>query len=354
MKILFILPSLANKGPIIVVKDIIERLNFDNVSEIKVFFFDDIREVVFRCPVQRISFNEKIDFDHFDIIHTHMFRPDLYIFKNKILGNIKRAKTISTLHQYNYINLQYDFKSKFIAFFVSKVWNVLLLKYDHVVCLSDDMKKYYQQQLIFNKKISYIYNGRATRNLNEVTIQDEIFGCIPNNSIIIGTSCLLTARKGLEQVINIMPKIENLYFIILGNGVEEDNLKTLANDLKVNERCKFMGFKSNPFDYYKFFDIFVLPSRGEGFPLALLEAASMKKAILSSNLSICEEAFTKEEIVFFELDNSEDLKNKILYAYENKVKFENNVYKKFLNSYTSQIMSENYLNLYQGLLNAKN
>lgn len=355
MKIALMLPSLAKKGPILVAKDIVDNLTTnDYIKEIVVFYFDAKVEVDFPCQTKKISFKDKIDFDYFDIIHSHMLRPDLYLFKNKLLGNIKKAKIISTLHQYNYINLQYDFKNKFKAYIVSKLWNLFLSKHDFIVCLSKDMKKYYENQIfIDNTKLKYIYNGRPIQNLESFTNKDEIFQKIPNKSIVIGTSCLLTARKGLEQVIKVLPKIPNLYFVVLGSGIEENNLKSLASELSVLDRCLFLGFKSNPFEYYKYFDIFILPSRGEGFPLALLEAASMKKAIICSNLDVCKEAFTDNEISFFKLDDLEDLKSKILFTYHNKINFENNVYKAFLQKYTSEIMAKNYLELYKEVINLR-
>jgi len=352
MKIAFILPSLANKGPIIVVKDIVDNLVTNPiVQNIVVFYFDEKVEVHFPCETKKISFKDKIDFDYFDVIHSHMLRPDLYLFKNKLLGNIKKSKLITTLHQYNYINLQYDFGNKFKAYIVSKIWNLFLLKHDRIVCLSEDMKKYYEKQIfITNKKLNFIYNGRPIQNLESYSKKDEIFHKIPTDSIIIGTSCLLTKRKGLEQVIKILPRISNLYFIILGNGKEEENLKNLSISLGVSERCIFLGFKSNPFEYYKYFDLFILPSRGEGFPLSLLEAASMKKAIVTSDLDICKEVFNESEIATFKLDDLEDLKNKILFAYQNKEKLENNVYKAYLEKFTSEIMAKNYLELYKEVI----
>lgn len=356
MKIAFILPSLAKKGPIIVAKDIIDVLiNYEEITKIVVYYFDDIVELNFACTTEKIRFNEKIDFDYFDIIHTHMLRPDLYIFKNKLLGNIKKAKIVTTLHQYNFVNLQYELNSKIKAYFVSQIWNIFLSKHDSIVTLSKDMMSYYQKQLLVNKnKLEFIYNGRPIQDIDNYTVKDDIFDSIPPNSIIIGTSCLLTKRKGLEQVIKVMPQIPNLYFMVLGNGVEESNLKKLAESLDVDNRCIFLGFKNNPFNYYKYFDIFILPSRGEGFPLALLEAASMKKAIISSNLNICKEAFTEKEIAFFELDNLQDLKDKILFAYKNKNYFEKNVHKAFMVKYSSEVMGNNYLKLYKQISSTYN
>ena len=93
MRVAFILPSLANKGPIIVARDIVNELSKKDDIECKVFYFDDITELTFACPVKKISFISKINFEEFDIIHSHMLRPDLYAaFK---LKRSKKTKIIS-------------------------------------------------------------------------------------------------------------------------------------------------------------------------------------------------------------------------------------------------------------------
>jgi glycosyltransferase involved in cell wall biosynthesis len=349
MKIAFILPSLAKKGPIIVVKDIVDNLVTNPiVQNIVIFYFDDKVEVDFPCQTKKINFKEKINFDSFDIIHSHMLRPDLYLFKNKLFGNIKKSKLITTLHQYNDINLQYDLQNKVIAFLASRIWILALIPFGKVVVLSKHMKDYYEKEFLFNKKIQYIYNGRPIQNFKyKKSLDLENF---PKNSIVIGTSARLSSIKGLEQIIKIMPKIYNLYFIIFGDGEEKQNLITIANDLNVLDKCIFMGFINDPHLYYQYIDLFVLPSRREGFPLSLLEAASMKKAIVTSDLDICKEAFSNEEISTFKLDDLDDLKNKILETYQNKTTFENNVYKAFSEKYTSNIMANNYLNMYKELV----
>jgi len=351
MKIAFIVPSLSQRGPIIVVRDIVDKIICKGEDEICVFYFDDIIELKFSCEVKRIEFTKKINFDDFDIIHSHGIRPDLYVFINKILGNIKRAKTVSTLHQYNYIQLKFELKNKWKAYIASNLWNLFLSKHDLIICLSRDMKKYYESQIFINSnKLRYVYNGRPNLKLNNFNSSYEIFNKIPKDYIVLGTSCLITKRKGLEQVIKVLPDMPNLYFVIVGNGEEEKELKFLTHSLNVENRCVFLGFQKNPIEYYKYFDIFILPSRAEGFPLSLIEAASAKKAIIVSNLDVFKEIFTENEVSFFTLDNLEDLKNKIIYTYNNKINFENNVYKAFLDKYTSDIMANNYLRLYLQLL----
>ena len=68
MKIAYILPSLANKGPIIVAKDLVNVMS-KHGHECFVFYFDDKNQLHFQCPTQRIKMNTFIDFNSYDIIH---------------------------------------------------------------------------------------------------------------------------------------------------------------------------------------------------------------------------------------------------------------------------------------------
>ena len=81
MKIAYILPSLRNQGPIIVVKNIVDYLVEQGI-EIDVFYFDDFPSAMyFNCPVEKITMKAPIDFEKYDIIHSHCLRPDMYVAK---------------------------------------------------------------------------------------------------------------------------------------------------------------------------------------------------------------------------------------------------------------------------------
>src|SRR6185436_2262196 len=104
MKIAYILTKLANQGPVIVAKDIIENIK-ENVDLIDVYYFDDVSEVDFDCNIYRIGLFDKIDFSKYDIVHSHMLRPDFYVWFHRKKSNNKTI-FISTLHQNIYDNLK--------------------------------------------------------------------------------------------------------------------------------------------------------------------------------------------------------------------------------------------------------
>lgn len=82
--------------------------------------------------------------------------------------------------------------------------------------------------------------------------------------------------KGFDVLIDAFSKIDvdNIDLIILGDGTEYKNLQAQIEKLNLTDRVKLPGFKSNLQDYYNQAELFVLSSRNEGYPVALIEAMS--------------------------------------------------------------------------------
>ena len=70
---------------------------------------------------------------------------------------------------------------------------------------------------------------------------------------------------------------------ILGQGSELHRLQHLADELGIGHQVKFLGFKENPLGYLKNALFFVLSSKSEGFPNALLEAMALGKAVIATD-----------------------------------------------------------------------
>ena len=347
MKIAYIIPSLAQKGPIIVVHDIVcSLLKIKDVSCIDIYYFDDIHDIKFPCRTTKISLKDKIDFDKYDIIHSHMLRPDFYVFLNKLKGNIKIAKTITTIHQFNYQNLKHDFNNSLKAYITSKLWELILIKKDLIITLTKEMQNFYKNLLpLRNKKIIYIYNGRTFNHSHSTRPPQS-----NNKKINIGTSCLLTKRKGIDQVLRVLPYIENVQYHIAGNGQEMENLKNLAAELGITEKVIFHGFLNDINSFLSNLDIFIFPSKSEGFSLSLLEAAAYKLPIIASDIPNFREIFTENEISFFKLDDKYSLINAIDICMKNMPHFSAASYKKYKLCYTAEKMSLNYYKEYKKLL----
>lgn len=84
--------------------------------------------------------------------------------------------------------------------------------------------------------------------------------------------------KGQDRVITAIPALVeqglDVVYVVLGDGDDRPRLESLARDMGVAERVRFMGAVAGDVlvDAYRMADLFVMPSTGEGFGIAYLEA----------------------------------------------------------------------------------
>lgn len=347
ISVAIIIPSLANMGPISVARDIVSNI-INKVKYVKVFYFDSILELNFECETEKITFFEKIDFDKFDVVHTHGLRPDLYLTYHRP----KKIRKVSTLHSNVFNDLIY-LHGKTKGWLAAKIW-VTMLSHHKIVVLSNKLKEYYKP-IISNsdKRLETIYNGResplGSNYKLDISEQQSIEQLRSKVQIVVGVVSVLTKLKGVKQVIEALSQNEHIGALILGDGVDKEYLENYASLLKVSDRAVFLGYKNNPSFYHQFFDVFTLTSYSEGMPLGLLEAIQMKTPSVVSNLDIYQELFTPEEVITYELENIEDLVEKILFANANSESLTAKAMEKVRHNYTPQIMAERYLKTYEGL-----
>ncbi len=342
MKIAYLVPYISQSGPVNVVKYLCEELK--KKHDVEVFYFKNIKKVTFPVSTHKIGFFEKIDFDKYDVIHSHGVLPDAYVWLHR--RSIKKAKTVTTLH--NYVKEDYKYAYNPIkAFVLAKVWNIVTSKHDQVVVLSQDAVDYYKD-FWKNKNITYVYNGIPPNTV--IGQRHKQFS--GDNNIKIGGigSGDITKRKGFDQVVKALKNLPNYSFFIAGIGQEVENLKHLADKTGVGSRVHFVGFQENISSFIEEMSIFVIPSRSEGFSLVLQEIARQKKPAVCSNIPIFKELLTSKEVNFFELEDTHSLSDAIQQIAVKKEEYANSLYEKYLASYTAKKMSENYLNLYKNLI----
>lgn len=96
------------------------------------------------------------------------------------------------------------------------------------------------------------------------------------SELVIGTVTRLQPEKGGEEFIRmaalVVPHIPEVSFEIVGDGWERPALERLATELGVGGQVHFRGFQEDVSSWYARFHLFVLSSRQESMPLALMEA----------------------------------------------------------------------------------
>ncbi len=162
---------------------------------------------------------------------------------------------------------------------------------DLYITVSENDRQSLLRSNIPNEKIELIYNAvnANSQNLPNNTDLRRQYS-IPQNSIICIAVGRLVAIKGFDiliQTAHLLGKqLKNVHFLIVGDGQCKAELADQVNALGVNKSVTFAGYQDHEtvLSFVKSSDIFIMPSRYEGTPIALLEAASLGIPVIASNV----------------------------------------------------------------------
>ena len=106
----------------------------------------------------------------------------------------------------------------------------------------------------------------------------------PAGKLFLFVGRLDEESKRLSRLFESFSKIndKNTFLWIVGDGPSKDEYLSLVKDLKIDQRIKFLGKKSNPYPYILMCDIVVLTSDYEGFPVICMESIILNKPFLST------------------------------------------------------------------------
>lgn len=109
-----------------------------------------------------------------------------------------------------------------------------------------------------------------------------------SGATIIGTVCRLTPPKNIDGAIRICSTLIkqgfDIQWIVIGDGEERDNLTRLISEYDLENNFYLLGADSNPYPYIKLCDLYVQPSRWEGFGITVAEAKVLCKPIITSGI----------------------------------------------------------------------
>jgi glycosyltransferase involved in cell wall biosynthesis len=93
--------------------------------------------------------------------------------------------------------------------------------------------------------------------------------------------------KGFDETLEVLRELpEDVVYVIAGGGNDFIRLQRKAHDLGVSDRVVFTGLfaESDKPDLYNLADVYVMPSRGEGFGFVFLEAMACGVPVIGSKL----------------------------------------------------------------------
>jgi glycosyltransferase involved in cell wall biosynthesis len=116
---------------------------------------------------------------------------------------------------------------------------------------------------------------------------------VQETSILIGLIGRIDPGKGQKEAIQAMPEILRVFpesrLVIVGEVTQGEHkgylekLKALTEELGIDKKVIWAGFRENIPQVLKDLDIFLMPSYQESFGKVLIEAMSMKIPVIATN-----------------------------------------------------------------------
>ncbi|MCD6329730.1 MAG: glycosyltransferase family 4 protein [Candidatus Cloacimonetes bacterium] len=304
-----------------------------------------------RIFVQFYKFFRK---ERFDIVHTHSSKTG---FIGRIAAKLAGVKIIiHTIHGFPF----HPYQSKPVRLFYQNLERIAGIFCDTAVSVNSfERELAIRKYLIKKKKIVTIYNGiRGLVSHNPIKRME--LG-IDDNNIIVGSVSRFSEQKNIlnliKVAIDIVKNEQNITFIFIGDGEYFNQALQLVREAGVEANIRLIGWKSNVEDWYDLFDIVVLYSKWEGLSLTILEAMSMKKPLIASDIKGNNELIIDGQNGYLiKIDDHKDLTKKIHTLSKDTLtqnKFGAESYKIFLENYTLDRFAGSYKVLYQKLIKKK-
>lgn len=208
-------------------------------------------------------FRKKVNNEVYDIAIAFL-ESDTSIFVSQ---KIKARKKISWMH------VHYS-KAGFMSVFDRKMYKA----FDKIVTVSEECRNAFVSSFnAIEDKVVYIPNilsEKYVRTMMKCDISDQL----PPHQLNVVTTCRIDINhKGLDRAIRAIADIQknnaiNFRWFIIGDGPDYSLLSKMIIANNLSNNVNLLGNRINPFPYYLNANLFFLPSRYEGRPMAVDEA----------------------------------------------------------------------------------
>ncbi|WP_378187144.1 glycosyltransferase family 4 protein [Aquimarina sp. W85] len=284
-----------------------------------------------------------------DLIHIHdpsaillailadkFYNLPPFVFSKKTSFPIKQRK--KTLFKYNYPKIK------------------------KVLCVSDETKRIAADGFYDNNKLITIYHGTNLQSKSDQTpfLLRERYTIKPEIKII-GNIANHIRAKHLDTWIDVADQIINknhrrdFFFIQIGTFTDRtDALVNRMKALKLENNMAFLGYTPNASNFIPQFDISLITSQSEGIPQVIYESLYHKTPVISTDVGGIPEVIQNNfNGLLSPMHEPEKLAQHIVNLSDNKElqsTFTENGYIKLINTFTTQNMASQTLQVYKNIL----
>jgi glycosyltransferase involved in cell wall biosynthesis len=216
-----------------------------------------------------------------DIVHAHEYKTDLLAL---LLGWRTGVIPLATVHGWT----GQSTRERILYYPLDKR---ILARYPRVIAVSSEIRR----QLVVGgcapERVNVLLNSIDPRAFCRVASHRagvrESLG-LKSHQIVIGAVGRLERQKRfdllLEAIAPLMADADSLQLVIVGDGSLRRELVDQATELKISDRCRFLGQREDIANLHHAFDLYVQSSEYEGTPNSVLEAMAMETPIVATDV----------------------------------------------------------------------
>lgn len=251
--------------------------------------------------------------NNYDTAIAFLERKTFYFTKDKV----KAKNMIGFIHN-DYSIYPYD----------DKLDRYYFKYYNKIATVSDHCKDVLTDLFPEDKNKFLVIKNMVSKNLIEQLSKEKLTNYkLDKNSINIISVGRLVKQKGFDRAIEICKKLIddgiNINWYVIGDGEERKNLENAIKNYKLENDFFLVGSDTNPYKWIEQADIYVQPSRFEGYGITVAEAKVLNKPIVASLIPEFKELLNNDKgLLANDIDefvksiklliNDNELKNKLV------------------------------------------
>ncbi len=287
---------------------------------------------------------------NFATVQSHGYKSNFYALIATWLTNVS---LIATCHPWS--ESEYSLRARLYE----KLDLFWLKKFNRIVAISEQVREKILNENVPEEKVSIIENGIDVSRFKGYSSRKQVRKMfdIPTNSLVVGTVGRLSVEKGYAILIDVFKELvrdfPDLRLIIVGEGSLRGSLEKQVHQSGLNDSVNFMGISDDMPRMLALMDIFVLPSLGEGLPMALLEAMAAKVPVVATRVGDIPKVISHGTNGFLVPSADKvalkEALSKLLRDENKREFFAKNGYFTVSQDFSSQNMARKYVNIYQSL-----
>ena len=210
---------------------------------------DDLRAMARLLPVLRRT----------ELIHAHSAKAGGLA---RVVARLVRRPAVYTPHSFPFVGEMSIARRQF-SLLAERALAPLTAA---LICVCEFEREVARQMRLRPRRVALVYNGCPKCFEGDPAEMPE--------GLIVGTVSVLRPQKALECMLDAMPAIKaavpEAKLVIVGNGPGEPKLRAHAARLGLD--VTWLPFEPPPARYLRSFDVYVLSSAWEAFPIGVLEA----------------------------------------------------------------------------------